>query len=111
MKFELVDFYPADEINKRKNFVGTVHIYAIDCQLDIRGILVTTHGKGMFFNLPHFKAIDKETKSVVRYPLIRWTNEATHKEMMNFLHQQVKTEIWNRLNILNSKVKLHESII
>jgi hypothetical protein len=109
MKFELVDFYPADEFNKRKNFVGTVHIYAIDCQLDIRGILVTTQGKGMFFNLPHFKAIDRETKTVVRYPLIRWTNDATHKEMMDFLHQKVKAEIWKRLNNPDCEVKLHDS--
>lgn len=98
MKFELVEFYPATE-PKKKNFLGTVHIYAIDCELDIRGILVTKHGRGMFFNFPHFRAKDEETKGWVRYPLIRWTNDATHKEMMDFLHEQVKPEIKKRLGI------------
>lgn len=98
MKFELVEFYPATEPKFKKNFLGTVHIYAIDCELDIRGILVTKHGNSMFFNLPHFKAVDSETGAKVRYPLIRWTKEATHKEMMDFLHKEVKPEIMKRLN-------------
>ena len=109
MKFELVEFYPAPEPKKKKNFLGTVHIYAIDCELDIRGILVTMHGRGMFFNLPHFRAIDSETGEEVRYPLIRWTKEATHKEMMDFLHKNVKNEIKKRLNIQDREVKLPES--
>ena len=108
MKFELVEFYPETE-PKNKKFLGTVHIYAIDCQLDIRGILVSKQGKGMFFNFPHFWAVDEETKQRVRYPLIRWTNDATHKEMMDFMHLEVRPEIEKRLNIPNREVKLHES--
>lgn len=109
MKFEMVEFYPAGEPKRKKNFLGTLHIYAIDCELDIRGILVTKHGNGMFFNLPHFKGVDSETNQEVRYPLIRWTNEATHKEMMDFLHKKVKPEIKKRLNITDREVKLPES--
>jgi hypothetical protein len=97
MKFELVEFYPATEPKFKKNFVGTVHIYAIDCELDIRGILVTKNGKSMFFNFPHFKALDSETGLEARYPLIRWTNEATHKGMMDFLHKEVKPIILEKI--------------
>ncbi len=97
MKFELVDFYPATEPRFKKNAVGTVHIYAIDCQLDIRGILVTKHGKGLFFNFPHFRAVDSETKQEVRYPLLGWTNESTQKEMMDFLHKEVKPIILEKM--------------
>jgi hypothetical protein len=96
MKFEFVDFYPLKS-KRHKNVVGTVHIYAIDCELDIRGIIVQVNGKAMFFSLPHYRAIDNETGEEVRYPHIRWTNEATHKEMMDFLHQNVKPEIKKRL--------------
>lgn len=103
MKFELVEFYPATEPKKKKNFLGTVHIYVIDCELDIRGILVTKNGNGMFFNFPHFKAKDEETQEWVRYPLIRWANDSTHKEMMNFLHQQVKPEIWKKIGGKNER--------
>ena len=102
MKFELVEFYPVKK-SKHKNMVGTVHIYAIDCELDIRGIAVNWNGKSMFFYLPHYKAVDSETGDLVSYPHIRWTNEATHKEMMNFLHQEVRPEIMKRLNIKKSE--------
>lgn len=64
MKFELVEFYPISD-KKHKKTVGTVHIYAIDCQLDIRGILVSTSGKAMFFHLPHYTTKDQETGEFV----------------------------------------------
>lgn len=96
MKFEFVEFYPMKS-KKFKNTVGTVHIYAIDCELDIRGILVSVNGNATYFHLPHYTAIDEETGQLVKYPHIRWTNEATHKEMLDFLHREVKTEIMKRL--------------
>lgn len=101
MKFELVEFYPITEKNRgnlKKNAVGTLHIYAIDCQLDIRGIKVTQHGRSMYFHLPHLFGQDHETGEKVRFPVIRWTNETNHKEMMDFLHETVKPLIRKRLN-------------
>lgn len=89
MKFELVEFYPINN-KKFKNTVGTVHIYAIDCELDIRGILVSVRGKAVFFHLPHYIGKDEETGENVRYPHIRWTNQKTHEEMLDFLHREVK---------------------
>jgi hypothetical protein len=96
MKFEFVEFYPIKK--PRNNQVkGTVHIYAIDCDLDIRGIAVHVHGKAMYFNFPHYSAIDEETGNVVRYPHIRWTNEEKHQSMMDFLHKEVKPKVWESL--------------
>lgn len=98
MKFELVEFYPEKKALRGKRVcLGTVHIYAIDCELDLRGIAVSKHGKGMFFNFPHYSAIDSESGEKVRYPIVRWTNQKTHEEMMNFLHKEVKPEILKRL--------------
>lgn len=102
MKFELVEFYP-EQHKKFKDTVGTVHIYAIDCQLDIRGILVTKRGKAMYFTLPHFKAKDQETGEIVRYPHIRWTNQDTHKEMLDFLHREVKPLVLETLKSKSEK--------
>ncbi len=96
MKFELVEFYPIKN-PKFKKTIGTIHIYAIDCQLDIRGIFVIKSGNSMFFNFPHFRGVDDETGQEVNYPLIRWTNAATQKEMMEFLHQEVRPIILERL--------------
>lgn len=96
MKFELVEFYAIDNKEFPKT-LGTVHIYAIDCELDIRGILVTKQAKGIYFNLPHYNAKDQETGENVRYPHIRWTNQKTHEEMLNFLHREVKPLVLKNL--------------
>lgn len=97
MKFELVDFYPQGLPEKRKDFIGTVHIYAIDYDLDIRGILVTRRGKKLFFTFPHFRTIDRETNLPVKYPHIHFTNPEKQKEMMDFLHQVAGPEIMKTL--------------
>lgn len=93
MKFELVDFYPIKN-NKNKKILGTVHIYAIDCELDIRGILVFLHCKKIFFKFPYFKAYDQETNEEIKYPHIIWTNNSTQKEMMDFLKNEVSPKIF-----------------
>ncbi len=100
MKFELVDFYPITDKNRgnlKKNALGTVHLYVIDLDLDIRGIRVNKQGKNIHFYLPHCVGFDNETGEKIRYPVISWTNKENHKEMMDFLHQQVKPEILGRL--------------
>lgn len=96
MKFEFVEFYPVKD-KKLKKLVGTVHIYAIDCELDIRGIRVFKHGNGIHFNFPHFKAVDSETNEEVTYPFIRWTNASTHKIMMDWLKNEIGPEIMKRI--------------
>ena len=101
MKFEFVEFYEATEETKKrrgKNILGTVHIYCIDCELDIRGIAARNQGKNIFFNVPFFHDIDKETGENVQYPLVRFTNEKTHKDLMDFLRNEVQPKIFERLN-------------
>ncbi len=103
MKFEMVEYYPF--VEPKKGFIGTVHIYAIDCELDIRGILIKKTSGGIHFNLPHFRTTELESGVQVSYPMIRWTNPATQKEMMNFLHKKVKPEILKRIeNVDKQKV-------
>lgn len=101
MKFELVEFYPVTDQNrgkKKKNMLGTVHIYVIDIQLDIRGIRVVRKGKDVFFCIPHVFDLDHETGEKIRYPIFRWTDQKTHDEMMNFLNTEVKSLIFDKLN-------------
>jgi hypothetical protein len=105
MKFEFVEFYEATEERKSKisnKLIGTVHIYLIDCELDIRGIYVKKQGKQIYFHLPHFSDIDNETGEKVKYPHIRFVNQKKQSEMLDFLHKVVKPKI---LDILNSKIK------
>lgn len=100
MKFEFVEFYPNQShliSDRRTKCLGTVHVYAIDCELDIRGIVVSRRGKSLFFSIPHFYGFDEETGKPTRYPLIHWTKAETQQEMMDFLHKEVKPEVVKRL--------------
>lgn len=98
MKFEFVEFYPISKEFKAKNrkAIGTVHIYAIEPEMDIRGIRVAKNGKALFFLLPHTTTTDEEGNEV-KYPFLRFTNQKTHQEMMDFLHSEVKPKIIERL--------------
>lgn len=105
MKFELVEFYPADEKNRgnsRKSFVGTVHIYLHESGIDIRGIGVCYHGGRMFFNMPNRVINHPESGFVFKYPIINWRSESANKELMDFLHEKVKPIV---LESLNSKLE------
>jgi hypothetical protein len=96
MKFEFVGFYESTEETKKrrgKNILGTVHIYCVDCELDIRGIAARKAGQKIYFNVPFFLDIDKETGESVQYPLVRFTNQKTHEELMNFLKNEVQPQI------------------
>ena len=102
MKFELVEFYPITDKNRgnlKKNALGTVHLYVIDCDLDIRGIRVTKHGNTLHFHLPHCIGFDHETGEKIKYPIVRWTSQSKHDELMDFLHQQVKPVILDRITV------------
>jgi hypothetical protein len=103
MKFELVEFYPAHKSHRNKSFLGSVHIYVIDFELDIRGILVFKRGKKPFFQKPYSVALDAETGERVRFPLVGWSNTSREAEMMEFLNTQVCPEIMKRLNLKEKK--------
>lgn len=99
MKFELVDFYPVSKKlpPKNKNMVGTVHIYAIDKNMDLRGILVFKRNKNIIFYLPNSTGFDEETGKKVYYPLYSFTSPDEHKSMLDFLHDEVKPTILEKI--------------
>lgn len=92
MKIEFVEFYPI-ETKKKSNLLGTVHLYLIEEEMDLRGILVFKAPKGYFYKLPHFKTFDLEEKKMVFYPHVRFTNEEKHKELVSFLQKDVSDAI------------------
>lgn len=94
MKFEFVEFYhaPEDVKQRNKHSLGTLHIYAIDCELDLRGIRINKAGRSIIFILPYTSTTDEEGQKV-KYPFFRFTNEKIHKELMEFLHKEVKPKI------------------
>jgi hypothetical protein len=99
MKFELVDFYPVSKKAppKNKNMLGTVHVYSIDNNMDFRGIAVFQRKKLIIFYLPNGIGFDDETGKKVHYPLYSFTNHDHHKALLDFLHDEVKPAILERL--------------
>lgn len=85
MKIEVVDFFFLKKDKSFKKFCGTMHIYLIEYEMDIRGICVMHTKKKFFFEMPHRMAFDEEEQKVVRYPHLRFTNPAKHKEFMQEL--------------------------
>jgi len=100
MKFELVDFYPISKKTrtKSKTIVGTVHLYLIDLNIDLRGIRVNRTKNSIHFLMPHSVAYDDEAKKEVYYPIFSFTKPEQYKEMLDFLHNEVKPIIKERLN-------------
>ena len=74
MNIEIVGFYPL-VFDKKKPFLeGTLHIYIIDLDIDIRGIYVINQKKRWIFRMPHKRTIDSDTKESVGYPIFSFTN-------------------------------------
>lgn len=99
MQFELVEFYPITEKSqvKDKNLLGTIHLYIIDYNFDLRGIRVIKRGKNILFFLPHILGFDHESGERMRYPVFSFTNKKDHEDMMDFLHKEVKPVIQSNL--------------
>lgn len=72
--------------------VGTVHVYLVDDEMDLRGIRVTTKGDKIFFHLPRGASVDEEGK-LTWYPIFTWTNAKKHDDLIDFLHQVAKPAI------------------
>lgn len=110
MQIEIVEFYPADDFEVPFD-TGTLHVYLIEQQIDLRGICVHYRKGRWFFNLPFFTGIDDETKEEVRYPVFSFTDREKHKLFVeevkkkgleyilkNFVHnKEITKKVFKRL--------------
>lgn len=79
MKIEIVEFYPYIPKNEedrltKKSLLGTLHVYLVDYEIDLRGITVHRHPGGIRFLMPQKFTFDHETNALVRYPVIQFTD-------------------------------------
>lgn len=86
MKIEIVEFYPT-ELKGKKTYQGTLHIYLIDHEIDIRGIAVFKDKKKWFFQLPRKWEIDKDSGEKVFFPIFSFTSTQKNQEILDFLHK------------------------
>jgi len=84
MKFEIVEFYPKKDGEKTSPLtLGTMHVYFIDIQMDLRGINVRQMGRKMMFSIPGFRALD-DGKTVF-CPFVDFTDRSIKKQLIDFL--------------------------
>jgi len=87
MKFEIVEFYPINDEIKNKEIIGTIHVYFIDIQMDMRGIYVRKLKNKIMFTLPGLKVLDAEGKKVF-FPFIEFTDINIKKSLIGFLQKE-----------------------
>jgi hypothetical protein len=92
MNFEFVEFYPdlrTDKNYRERKFLGTVHIYCIDHQIDLRGLPVTYNQKKIKFSLPYYRSRETKTREKIFYPFFCWGKQEDMEEMESFLYKKV----------------------
>lgn len=67
-------FYPFEQ--KTGKCIGTLHVYLVDYNIDLRGIKVFQVSKNSFkFRMPVSYGIDKDTKEKVWFPIFSFMGE------------------------------------
>jgi DNA-binding cell septation regulator SpoVG len=90
MNIELVEFYDLPIDKKHKKRAGTLHIYLIDYQIDIRGIRVIFNKSRMYVNMPARTGIDPETGEKVIYPVFSFTDHNKNKEIVVVITEKLR---------------------
>jgi hypothetical protein len=96
MKIEVVEFYPMQK--PEKDWIGTMHIYIIDLDLDIRGIHVLQKKDRYIFRMPSKFSMENEKKQW--FPVISFTNpkkntllfQELRKKGTEFMQNRSKTD-------------------
>jgi hypothetical protein len=82
MDIEVVEFYPL-KTQEGGGFTGSLHVYIIELEVDIRGILVRydpSKQRPFSFLLPCQFAKDEEGKSV-RFPIFQFANHMKNAQL------------------------------
>lgn len=87
MNIEIVGFYPSKKKKKENLIQGTLHIYLIDYEIDIRGIISCKNKKKWLFFLPNKFSLDNEENERVIYPIFSFSNIEKQKKLLDFLYK------------------------
>lgn len=82
MNIEIVGFYEDSRDDAKQHLIGTLHVYLIDEEIDLRGIYVTKKKESWWFGMPQRKGKDEETGKAVWYPTFTFTDIEKQKSLM-----------------------------
>ena len=104
MEINFIEFYPNLNPRPHSKVLGTVHLYIADFKMDLRGIRVVKSGQNLIFKMPHVRGWDYEEDKEVFYPVVNFVDPNSKKEILDYLHQQVKPLIKTILAGQESKI-------
>jgi hypothetical protein len=89
IKFEIVELY-IEKVNKATaSFSGSLHVYLIDYDIDLRGISIIKKKNHWLVFMPRRTGIDPDTKEKVYYPLLSFTNFEKQKLFLTQLRKEL----------------------
>jgi hypothetical protein len=84
MEVEIVEFYKAE--GGSKGFIGTLHVYLPDLDIDLRGCPVFKKKDKYLIHLPGKQYIDESGKAK-RYPIVGFTKHETYDGLVKELNK------------------------
>lgn len=84
MRIEVVEFYP----RPHKSYLGDLHVYIIDEDIDLRGVNVWVNKSGIYFTLPAKRTTDLETGQPVRFPFFCYASKEKTKLLIDKIIEQ-----------------------
>lgn len=98
MNIEVIDFFPYPIQKEENRTSGTLHVYLIDYEIDIRGIELSFSGNGsLFVKMPAKFGIDHKTKKKVRYPIFAFTSLQKGKDLIQAIKIKAKDFIHKKM--------------
>jgi len=88
MKIEVQEFYPTQNAKKGQRYIGTLHIYLVETEEDLRGIKVYKSGNRFFFQMPGQQVKDEDGE-LVFYPYHSFMPD----KQREFLQEMVKVGV------------------
>ena len=103
MNIEVVEFYETLREDHKQILKGTLHVYLIDCQIDLRGIHVSKQKGFWFFRIPHQWTLN-EVGEKLFYPVMSFIDKESNLMLMNLIREKGKEYI--EQNYLFKQIKM-----
>jgi hypothetical protein len=111
MNIEIVDFFPFIKQPHQNRTCGTMHVYLIDLEIDIRGVYVDFSKTGsLYMRMPGGFGIDHETGQKVRYPIFSFTSQQKGKALMQAIKTKAKEYVQKNLVKAKPEQMLEENL-
>ncbi len=101
MDIEVVEFYTTERDDKKQFLKGSLHVYLIDIETDLRGVFVQKRKDTWFFGLPVLYGFDQEAGQKVRFPVFNFVNQDKNGNLKKVIMEKGKEYIIN--NVLQTQ--------